>query len=143
MAGKETIKYISNAIRRLDLTFKYNDSQLVDGGAAVGTYTALKKLPAGSKVLGTKIKTTEAFLGNTSATATVGKAAATDDYFGAAQDVFAAGDDYGLPATIAEEIVAAATAPIVTITTATDYTLVTQGRMTVSIYYLDLNAKPF
>lgn len=139
--GNERLRQLFQTVRRLDLTFRYNDPQLVDGGATIGTYTALKSLPAGALVLGTKMKTTEAFTGNTSAVATVGKAGATDDFFGTALDVFAAGDDYGQPATIAEALNQAAVFPIVTITSATDYTLVAAGRMTVSIYYLDLSTK--
>lgn len=140
MAGR---RFLYHPIKRLDLFARVAD--FTDGGAAVGTYTPTNRtLPAGSKVLAVKLKTSGAFLGDVSATATVGKAGATDDYFGAAASVFAAGDDYGLPATEAESIVATEATPIITLTTAADFTAaVTNGSgvIAASIYYLDLNAK--
>ena len=128
-------------IRRLKLTAGFAD--FTDGLGAVGTYTPPSTyfLPAGAKVLATKIVTSVAFSGDTSAVATVGKAGATDDYFGSAASVFAAGTDYGQPATEAEDLVAADTVPIITVTSGADWGAVNPlAAMTVEITYLDLGA---
>jgi hypothetical protein len=147
--ARESRKYLYQPVRRLDLAIAIGD--FVDAGAT-GTYTATQKLPAGAKVIATKLKTFNGFAGDTTATATVGKAGALDDYFGTAADVLAAGDDYGQPATEAESLVSAATAPVVTVTGGADFTSIVTAAaasadaslkpsMVVSIYYLDLNSK--
>jgi hypothetical protein len=140
MAGR---RFLYHPIKRLDLFARVAD--FTDGGADIGTYTPTNRtIPAGSMVLATKLKTSGAFFGDTTAIATVGKAGAVDDYFGAAASVFAVGDDYGKPATEAEGLEPTEVTPIITITTATDFTLaVTNGSgvIAATIYYLDLNSK--
>lgn len=145
MAGIERDKLIRIPVKVLKLVAKASD--FTDGGATVGTYTATKTLPAGAMVIGIKAQTTAGFSGDTTASVLVGKAAATDDYSGPALTGFAAAQSkFGTPATIAEQgPAAAATAPLITVTTATDFTLVvaTGGRIIVDIFYHDLTAKPF
>ena len=144
MAGR---RYLYQPLRRLDFAFSFNSTGMVDGGSTVGTFTPTNiQLPIGAVVQGTRLKVIEAFIGDTTAIATVGKAGATDDFFGAAQSIFTIPTStflYGLPATIAEmqASVAALTTPIVTITSTADFTAVTAGKLLVHIYYLDFNSK--
>jgi hypothetical protein len=85
-----------------------------------------------------------AWTGDTTATATVGKAGAADDYFGAAASIFAAGTDYGQPATEAEALVADDTALLVTVAGMTDFGLLSAaGTLKVEVSYIDLNAAAY
>lgn len=142
MAGIERDKLPRIPFKFLRLVAKSTD--FTDGGAAAGTYTSTKTIPAGAVVLGVRMQTTTGFTGDTTAAVLVGKSGATDDFGGASATGFAAAQTlFGKPQTIAEQQNAAATAPIITVTGATDFTLITAGRIIVDIFYLDLNAKPF
>lgn len=144
MAGIERDKLIRIPFKTLKIVAKASD--FTDGGAAAGTYTSTKTIPAGAIVLGVRMQSTAGFSGDTSAALLVGKGGATDDFGGASQSGFhAAQTVYGKPQTIAEQQNAAATAVLLTVTTATDFTIVvtTGGRLLIDIFYLDLNAKPF
>jgi hypothetical protein len=131
-------------VKKLVLDLNYED--FTDGGGADGTYTSTKKLPAGSRVIATKLVTPtgKAWTGDTTAVATVGKSGATDDYFGTAASILAAGTDYGQPATEAEALVAADTALVVTVTGGADFTAISAAAaLKVEVSYDDLNAKVY
>lgn len=142
MAATERAKLIRIPVKTLKLVI--NRADMTDDGAASGHYTSVKTIPAGARVLGTRMQSTLGFTGDTTASVKVGKTGQDDDFAGAASTGFAAAQTtYGQPATEAEGQNAAATAVLVTITGATDFTLITAGRLIVDVHYIDLDAKPF
>lgn len=135
-------KLKANPIKVIQVAFRY--SEMTDNGDATGTFIASdKKLPAGARVLGTKSTSSVGFTGDTTASLLIGKSGATDDFGGAAATGFAAAQTkYGQPATIAESgPLATDTSIEVTVTGASDFTLITAGNMYIEVYYLDLNSK--
>lgn len=139
-------KLVANPIKRLD--FSCGIADMVDSGTT-GTFTSTgQKLPAGCIVEGVKIVGGD-FSGDTTASVLVGKTGATDDFSGAAKTGFAAAGPvtaYGTPATIAEKILTTETAVVITVTGASDFTLIVStnnpaARLYISVYYLDLSSK--
>lgn len=139
-------KLVANPIKRLD--FSCGIADMVDSGAT-GTFTSTgQKLPAGAKVQGVKIVGGD-FSGDTTASVLVGKTGATDDFSGAAKTGYEAAGPvtaYGQPATLAEELLTAETAVVITVTGAADFTSIVtannpKARLYVSVYYIDLNSK--
>lgn len=114
-------------------------ASFTDGGAAVGTYQMLGSLPAGAIVLGSKFGPVVGFAGDTSAVLTVGDGSDVDRYNTGTPSVFttqAVGVDCGVPSGL--KLLTALNRPTLTITSATDFTLVATnaaGVVTVSIYY--------
>jgi len=112
-------------------------SQFTDGGATVGTYQLQGSLPAGAVVLGSKVTVDAGFAGNTSAALTVGDGSDVDRYMTGTPSVFAtaaAGIETGVPS--GAKLVTAPNRPTLTVTTATDFTAVSAGQVTVSLYFL-------
>jgi hypothetical protein len=108
-----------------------------DGGGAVGTYQMAGSLPAGAVVLGTKVLVGDGFAGNVSAALTIGDGSDVDRYNTSTIDVFttaATGVQSGVPS--GDKLVTAANRPTLTVTTNTDFTAVSAGEITVSIYYI-------
>lgn len=142
---KSILPGTAGALKRLDVIV--TAPQFTDGGAAAGTYQfpADKQLPAGAIVLETKVETQSPFTGDTSAVAIVGILGGDDDQFlETAVSCFTANTAYGIPATWPTDnfVSAATTALGVTVTTATDFTIVFtgSGRLRISIFYIDGSA---
>lgn len=113
---------------------EYGD--FTDGGAAVGTLTMKQTIPAGSFVIGTKVTVTEAFTGDTSAVMLVGKSSGEDEFSdGTSINIYTVGIK-GDEAENVLEFIAAAQSVYLHVTSATDFTLVTAGRMLVEVFYL-------
>jgi len=114
-------------------------SAFTDGGAAVGTKTMTGWLPVGAVVLGTKVLVPAGFAGDTSAALTIGDGSDVDRYNTGTVDLFttaAAGVQSGVPSGV--KLQTTAVRPVLTVTSATDITLVIAeaGSVTVSIYYI-------
>lgn len=127
-------------------------SNFVDGGSTAGTMTLRKKLPAYCFPIGTKIEVTTGFTGNSSAVLTVGTSTTTlvagvvdADILtmGTNKSVYTAGKTYMQYALFSDaatvqddDQTVASNYILLTVTSGTDFTLVTAGKMTVTVYYL-------
>lgn len=111
-------------------------AQFTDGGAAVGTYSMKAQIPVGAEVIRTLVTDVTAFAGDTSAVLVVGDGTDVDRYNTGTPSVFtsAAMVAMGIPSGTAGH--AAAKTPVLTVTSASDFTSVTGGALTVRIYYL-------
>lgn len=131
-------------LRKVGQWVKYSD--FTDGGAAVGTKTLSKTIPAGSFVLGSKVTVTEGFTGDTTAVLDIGDgsdddlfsqtthnilAAATNLVEGA--DGAAAGSERGIA------VVASAATITLTVTGTSDFGLISAGKMYVEVFYFSTN----
>lgn len=119
------------------LAARVTSSQFTDGGSTSGTYTLSGSIPANAYVLRTVISDVTGFTGDTSAALIVGDGSDTDRYCTASTvNVFTTVQalDGGAPS--GTQIHTAAKTPVLTITSATDFTNVTAGALTVKIFYL-------
>ncbi len=109
-----------------------------DGGSTVGTYNLTAGvIPAGALFVGTAVTAVTGFAGNTSAVMTLGDGTDVDRYNTGTINVFATaatGVAAGIPSGVLYHT-ADATVRL-TITTATDFTAVNAGSVTVELYYL-------
>lgn len=126
----------SRGIKTVTETFTLSD--FTDGGGASGTVDFTDSLPVGAVVLRTLIEDVTGFAGDTSATVTIGDGTDVDRYSTGTPSVFTtiASVDAGAPSGTVFH--AAAKTPKVTVTSATDFTSVTAGSITVSIIYYKL-----
>ena len=112
-------------------------SQFTDGGAAIGSFTSTMNIPAGSTVLYSAVKAITGFTGNVSATIQIGDGTDVDRYSTGTPSVFttaANGIAVGAPSGVNYH--AAAKDVVLTVTSSSDFTAVTAGSVTVSVYYL-------
>lgn len=109
---------------------------MTDGGSTAGTYTLTETIPAGAFVTQTLLSDVTGFTGDTSATITVGDGTDVDRYNTGTPDMFttAVMIAAGVPSGAKEHI--AAKAPVVTITSAADFTNVAAGAFTLKIFYI-------
>jgi hypothetical protein len=93
-------------------------------------------IPVGATVLRTSVTGVGAFLGDTSAVLTVGDGTDVDRYNTGTPSVFAAAVQItaGIPSGVAEHV--AAIKPVLTVTSAADFTAVTAGALTIRILYM-------
>ena len=108
-----------------------------DGGGASGTYALQTTIPAGARFLNSLVSGITGFAGDTSAVLIIGDGTDTDRYNTGTPSVFvtaAAGVDLGAPSGTAWH--AAAKTPTLTITSGSDWGLVTAGALTVTLFYL-------
>ena len=125
---------IGMGIRRVFQNVKYSD--FTDGGAADGTLNLTKQLPVGAFVLGVKVTVKTGFTGNTTAVMSVGNADDANKYSdNTTVNVLAAGV-VGESPEDPLEFIATATTVKLTITGASDYTLITAGEADVEVFYL-------
>lgn len=119
------------------LTQTVKFSEFTDGGGTSGTFALTETIPVGAKVIGTTLVNVTGFTGDTSAVITVGDGTDVDRYNTSTPSVFttAAAIDGG--AISGTAIHATAATVTLTVTSATDFTLVTAGQLTVRIYYLN------
>ena len=111
-------------------------SQFTDGGGASGTLNLSTTIPAGARYLATLITAITGFTGGASATIIVGDGTDTDRYNTGTPSVFAtaaAGVDMGAPSGTAWHT--AAKTPVVTVTEAADFGLITAGAATLTLFY--------
>jgi hypothetical protein len=122
-----------------ELTETFLASAFTDGGSTAGTKVFANAVPAGSILLGSKVVPNAGFAGDVSAALIIGDGSDTDRYNTSTVDIFttaAAGVQSGVPS--GNKLVTAANKPTLTVTSATDFTLVLAGggSVTVSIYYI-------
>lgn len=114
----------------------YDD--FTDGGAAVGTFALAGEIPAGAILLGSKVLVGTGFTGDTSATLIIGDGTDTDRYMTGTPSIFttaASGIQTGVPS--GNKLVTAANHPVLTVTSAADFTSVGAGVLTVALYYIE------
>ena len=102
-----------------------------------GTLQMTDSLPVGAIVIATKLIVSAGFAGDTSAVLTVGDGSDADRYHTGTPDVFttaATGVQTGVPS--GDRLITTANAPTCIVTTATDYTSVSAGSFTITIYFL-------
>jgi hypothetical protein len=111
-------------------------AQFSDGGAAAGTYTMKEAIPIGATVISSVVTGVTAFVGDTSAVLTIGDGTDVDRYNTGTPSVFAslAQITAGVPSGVREHV--AAIKPVLTVTSASDFTSVTAGALTVRIAYI-------
>lgn len=113
-------------------------AQFTDGGAAIGTVALNVTIPAGAVFLQAAIGPITAFAGDTSATIKIGDGTDDDRYGTGAPSTFTtvtSGKSAGPPSGI--EWHSAAKTPVVTITSATDFTNVSAGQVTVHLFWIE------
>ena len=115
-------------------------TDFTDGGGAAGTYQMKSAIPVNARVLGCIIIPEVGFTGDTSAAITVGDGSDVDRYNTGTPSVFttatgqttiAAGAVSGTPLHVAEIF------PTITITSGSDWGLVTAGRIYVEIHFIE------
>lgn len=114
-------------------------AQMTDSGGVTGTFTLTDgTIPAGATVLYSAVTSVNlGFTGDTSAVLTLGDGTDVDRYNTSTVNVFATaagGISAGAPSGVVYHT--AAKSIIVTITSATDFTNVVAGSVTISLYYL-------
>jgi len=113
-------------------------SDFTDGGGQYGTLTMTPKIPAGSFVLGTRVKITEAFDGGTN-NLKVGKSSGEDEFCDGANldlgTIGVVGDSPEDPL----EFLASETTVYLRIDEGTDWGDITAGKALVEVYYLTTN----
>lgn len=112
-------------------------SQFTDGGSTTGTYQMAGTVPAGAILLGSKVLVNAGFAGDTSAALTIGDGSDVDRYNTGTPSVFATaatGIETGVPS--GSKLVTTANRPTLTVTSGADFTSVSAGSLTVTIYYL-------
>jgi len=120
-----------------ELVQTFDHAEFTDAGAAIGHVHFTNAIPAGALVLGGRVVVNAGFTGDTSAVMTVGDGSVVDRYNTSTVNVFAtaaSGIDLGLPGGVRYHD--AAKTPIVTVTSAADFTSVVAGSLTVSLFYI-------
>lgn len=125
------------------LTARISVADFTDGGSTAGTLDLTNTLPAGAFVLGSTVNDVVGWAGDTSAVLIIGTSGTTNQFCTSTFNVFATA---AIPAGVTTQNTPSgargATAAVtvrVTVTSATDFTLVktnAAGRATVSIFYL-------
>lgn len=118
------------------ITKRVTRAMMTDGGAAIGTYTLADEVPIGAFVQQTILSDLTGFTGDTSATIQVGDGTDVDRYSTGTPSVFttAAAIDLGVPS--GTKIHVAAKAPVITVTSAADFTAVAAGAFTLRLFFL-------
>ena len=125
----------SNSTKLVSFQQFVTRAQFTDGGATAGTFSLNHSIPAGARFAFALLTSITGFTGDTSAVITVGDAD-VDRYNTGTPSVFttaAAGVDMGVPSGTAWHTAAAT--PVITITSATDFTNVTAGSLTITLFY--------
>lgn len=111
-------------------------ADFTDGGAAAGTVVLAEGLPVGAWVLRTVLRNVTGFTGNTSAVITVGDGTDVDRYNTGTPSVFTSANAIDVGAPSGTQVHAAAASVTLTVTANADFTAVTAGSLTISIYFL-------
>lgn len=111
-------------------------AQFTDGGATAGTFSLNLSIPAGAVFAQALISSITGFTGDTSAVITIGDGTDVDRYNTGTPNVFVTasqGVSAGAPSGTAWHT--AAITPVLTITSAADFTNVTAGTLTITLFY--------
>lgn len=112
--------------------------EFTDGGATIGTFALSDTIPAGATVLFATVTNVTGFIGDVSAVMNIGDGVTTGRYNTGPIDIFttvAAGISGGIVSgTRYHNLVANV---ILTVTTATDFTKVTDGSFAIKIVYVE------
>lgn len=117
-------------------TVAYDD--FTDGGSTAGTFALGISIPAGAVFARSLVTDVTGFAGDTSAVLTIGDGSDVDRYNTGTPSVFAtaaAGADMGAPSGTAHH--SAAATPTLTVTSATDFTAVSAGALTVTLFWYE------
>jgi len=126
-------KIAAPALRALQITADFDD--FTDGGAAIGTFTSTELIPKGAVVARTLVSNVTGFAGDVSAAMTVGDGTAADRYNTGTIDVFSTADALDAGVVSGTMFHSAAKNVVLTVTTDDDYTSVTAGSVTVTVFY--------
>jgi hypothetical protein len=119
--------------------------QFTDGGGAAGTLSLSKQIPAGSFVIGSKVKVTTGFTGDTTAVMDVGISGDADRFSLTTHNVLAVASnllenaDAGAGGAAGLDLVTSDTTVVLTVTGASDFGLITAGKLYVEVFYLSTN----
>ena len=111
-------------------------ADFTDGGAAAGTLALTPQLPAGAYVTGVTVANVTGFTGDTSAVLTVGDGSDVDRYNTGTPSVFATATYVSMGKVSGVPSHAAAQAVTLTVTSASDFTSVSAGALTIRIHYI-------
>jgi hypothetical protein len=123
----------SSFIGRVSRTFAFGD--MTDNTDATGYIDIVTQIPAGALVLGWKVVTTTGFTGDTTAVVSVGKSGALTCFSTTTNGSVAAAGTVGSASVLATSFCAAATTVRVTITGGADFTSISAGAATVTVFY--------
>ncbi|MHA2063284.1 MAG: hypothetical protein ACXABY_02765 [Candidatus Thorarchaeota archaeon] len=120
--------------------------QFTDGGGASGTLALSKTIPAGSFVFGSKVTVTTGFTGDTTAVLDIGDGSDADLFSQTTHNIVAAAtnlvegaDEAAAGAGRGIAPVASAATVTLTVTGASDFGLITAGKMYVEVFYFSTN----
>ena len=126
----------SNSTKLVSFQQFVTRAQFTDGGATAGTFSLNTSIPAGARFAFTLITSITGFIGDTSAVITVGDGTDVDRYNTGTPSVFttaAAGVDMGVASGTAWHTAAAT--PVLTVTSAADFTNVSAGSLLITLFY--------
>lgn len=126
----------SNSTKLVSFQQFVTRAQFTDGGGAAGTFSLNVSIAAGDRFAFALITNITGFTGDTSAVITVGDGTDVDRYNTGTPSVFTTasqGVDMGVPSGTAWHTAAAT--PVLTVTSAADFTNVTAGSLTITLFY--------
>jgi hypothetical protein len=137
-ATKARVKFVvgGDKMRLVSYQQTITRAQMTDGGSTSGTIDLSTSIPAGAVFARAVVSALTGFTGDTSAALTIGDGTTADRYNTGTPSVFttaAAGADVGAPSGTLFH--SAAKTPKLTITSNSDFTLVTAGQLTVTLFY--------
>jgi len=126
----------SNSTRLASFQQFVTRAQFTDGGATTGTFSLNLSIPAGAVFAQAIISSITGFIGDTSAVITIGDGTDVDRYNTGTPNVFVTasqGVSAGAPSGTAWHT--AAITPVLTITSAADFTNVSAGSFLITLFY--------
>jgi hypothetical protein len=133
--GRDDDWGIEGSVHTIQKYFTF--ASLTDGGGTSGTLVLAETIPVGAKVIDSVLLNVTGFTGDTTAVIIVGDGTDTDRYNTGTPSVFTTATAIDLGAASGTAIHTTAKSVTVTITSGSDYTLVTAGAATLRIrYYL-------
>ena len=127
----------ATAVRSIEKIFS-RANMTDNAGTATGYIDFVEQIPANSLVVGWKCVTSLGFTGDTTAVIQVGKSGALTVYSTTTTGSVLAAGTVGSASVLATSFEAAAVTPRVTITGGADFTSITAGTATVTLYYIPL-----
>ena len=131
---------VGMGIRKVSQWVTYDD--FTDGGSTAGTLEMGATIPAGSFVIGSKVTVITGFTGNTSCTLGIESNAYSGN---TTHNIYAAATNLVKAAFISTDAGLVASGSAVTVsltaTSASDWGLVTAGKMLVEVFYLSTNVE--
>ena len=120
-------------VKLITQTFTYDE--FTDGGSTSGTLELSSDIPVGAVVMQTLIDDVTGFAGDTSAVMTIGDGTDADRYNTGTPNVFTTADAISAGAVSGTAFHATAATPTITVTSAADFSSVSAGQATVTIFY--------